>query len=277
MTRGTDALEARISKFADGACTTRARLFLAGYSQGAEVVDGVLASLPSRLGRLIDGVVLFGDPRFNSAQELPVDVGTFNTSLDGVAPYQFHPPTGSFGTFVSYTAAEAPLVRSYCANHDQICDYSSPAALAGCAVRCAHFHYMDLRVTTSGAAPTYTQAGAAFLVSRLHSPLAPPPRGGAGTVSPDGTVGPLTIDRSDRSAVISFAGQPDAEAVHSLFGGPEFDALGYGCAPHETTTEAPVGTMYCQTAFYIDTASEPLSSFLPPVAATTTRMASSLA
>jgi hypothetical protein len=117
--------------------------------------------------------VLFGDPRFNSAQELPVDVGTFNHSLDGVAPIQFHPSTGSFGALVSYTAAEAPVVRSYCANHDQICNYSSPAALAGCAVSCAHFHHMDLRATTSGAAPTYTHAGAAFLVSCLHSPLAP--------------------------------------------------------------------------------------------------------
>jgi hypothetical protein len=177
VTRGTDALEARIVAFANGACATRSRLFLVGYSQGAEVVDDVLATLPSRLSRLVDGVVLFGDPRFNSAQELPVDVGTFNHSLDGVAPYQFHPPTGTFGTLVSYTAAEAPVIRSYCANHDQICNYSSPAALAGCAVSCAHFHYMQLRVTTGGRAPTYTQAGAAFLVSRLHSPLAPSPSG----------------------------------------------------------------------------------------------------
>lgn len=261
VTRGEDALEAALSTFASGPCAKRSRLFLAGYSQGAEVVDDVFQTLPTRPKQLVDGVVLFGDPRFDPSQVLPVDVGTFSHSHGGVTPYQFHPAVGSFGTLVSYAATDAPVVRSYCADHDQICNYSSAAALLGCAVSCAHFHYMDLHVSAKHGAPTYTQAAAAFLDARLHSPLGPPPRGGAGTISANGKVGPLTIDRSGRAAVIAFAGPPDTEVVDSYAGGPAYDALGYGCVGHETTTLAPVGHVYCRTAFYIHVASGTLEQF----------------
>lgn len=261
VTRGQDALEKAVATFASGPCAKRSRLFLAGYSQGAEVVDDVFQALPTRPRQLVDGVALFGDPRFDPAQALPVDVGTFNHSHGGVAPYQFHPAIGTFGTLVSYAALDAPAVRSYCANHDQICNYSSPAALLGCAVSCAHFHYMDLHVSAARGAPTYTQAAAAFLAARLHSPVGPPPRGGAGTVSANGKVGPLTIDRSGRGAVIAFAGRADTEVVDSYAGGPAYDAIGYGCVGHERTTLAPVGRLYCRTAFYVDVASGSLEQF----------------
>ena len=171
---GAQALRATIARDIHSYCGARTQLVLSGYSQGAEVVDDVFQNLLTEKQKArIKGVVLFGDPRFNPAQTLPVDVGTFNHSLVGVAPYQFHPPTGTFGTLVSYSTFEAPLVRSYCANHDQICNYSSPAALAGCTINCAHYHYMDLKVSVSGRSMTYTDAAASFLNAHLGETASP--------------------------------------------------------------------------------------------------------
>jgi len=162
VTRGESSLYRFIASFTSS-CTTSV-VFLAGYSQGAEVVDGVFQTLNPKLKPHVAGVVLFGDPRFDPAQTKPVDVGSFNPGKSGISIYQFQPPTGTFGTLAVYAPSEAAAVRSYCANHDQVCNFSSPAALVGCKVRCAHFHYMDLKVPR--ARLTYTQAAAAFLAGR---------------------------------------------------------------------------------------------------------------
>jgi hypothetical protein len=171
--RGEGALREFMVNFSKSRCGRSAYVYLVGYSQGAEVVDGVFQSLDAAHKARVGGVVLFGDPRFNPAQTLPVDVGTFDHSKSGVAVYQFRPPTGTFGTLAVYRPAEAATVRSYCADHDQICNYSSPAALIGCAVSCAHYHYMDLKF--GHPAITYTQAAAEFLVMRRRDLAKPTP------------------------------------------------------------------------------------------------------
>jgi hypothetical protein len=167
-------------------------IFLAGYSQGAEVIDDVIQGLATQQRERIGGVALFGDPRFNPGQVASVDVGSYNHSLSGVAPHQFHPPDGTFGTLIRYAASDSAIVRSYCANHDPVCNYSSLPALVACAAHsdCAHLHYGGL---TFDAGETYTQAAAAFLVARWRAVTQPTGGDTAGT-SQNGASGPRSIE-----------------------------------------------------------------------------------
>jgi len=166
VAQGVEALHDFVATFQQKCGGTP--LLLSGYSQGAEVVDDWLMGALSNGQRAnVAGVALFGDPRFNPAQVLPVDVGTFNHRFGGIGIYQFQPPIGTFGTLVSYPVADAGLVRSYCANHDPVCNFSSPALAISCGRdnSCAHLHYMNLKVA-SGSSETYTTAAADFLVGR---------------------------------------------------------------------------------------------------------------
>jgi hypothetical protein len=174
VTQGINALYGFIVSFQQRCGSTP--LLLAGYSQGAEVVDGVLAlPMSSKQRASIAGVALFGDPRFNPANGRPPNDGTFNPSFAGISRLQFLPPTGTFGTLVNYSFSDVGRVRSYCAVHDPVCNTSSLGLGLSCLGGCAHFHYTDLKFVPleGGSAVTYTQAAAAFLVSRFRG-FAPP-------------------------------------------------------------------------------------------------------
>jgi hypothetical protein len=196
VVKGVKALHNFVASFEQRCGSTP--LLLAGYSQGAEVIDDWLLGALSNGQRVnIAGVALFGDPRFNPAQVLPVDVGTFNHRFAGIGIYQFQPAIGTFGTLVNYPISDAGLVRSYCANHDPICNLSSPALAASCVLSsCAHYHYADL--TFGKPATTYTHAAATFLISRWRAVSATPGPtnpGGSGppsgeTSGPSGSEGP---------------------------------------------------------------------------------------
>jgi len=93
--------------------------------------------------------------------------------------------------------------------------------------------------------------------------LAVPVVAGAGsnavTVTAEGAVGPLHIDRSTRAQVIAFAGPPASE-VHGRYSiSPPFDALGYGCSGRRATTND--GAPTCKTVFYLDSRSGRLAIF----------------
>ncbi|HEY3920623.1 MAG TPA: hypothetical protein VGL76_00755 [Gaiellaceae bacterium] len=88
--------------------------------------------------------------------------------------------------------------------------------------------------------------------------------GGAGAITAGGKVGPLQIDKSNRAAVVAFAGKPDAEVQSITYGLSKYDALGYGCSStsaNDNFTLANDGP-YCQTAFFIDTAHKSLEDFI---------------
>lgn len=88
-------------------------------------------------------------------------------------------------------------------------------------------------------------------------------------VTATGRIGPLHLDRSDRAAVVAFAGRPDAERRAEASGGyAPYEALGYGCA----TTAVPLvtalaaGGPYCRTVFFVNRQSGRLETFFTTAA-----------
>jgi hypothetical protein len=179
--QGVSNLAAAVSAFRARCGSTP--MILAGYSQGAEVIDHWLDSGASIQN--VAGVALFGDPRFNPNNGAPIDQGSYNRSLAGVSNTYF-PRVGGFGGVEHYPASWSPWLRSYCANHDQICNTSSLAALIGCGIgsNCAHYHYAEA-VLGGG---RYTADAADFLVSRANAAAPRPgPGGGSPTPGPGGS------------------------------------------------------------------------------------------
>ena len=92
--------------------------------------------------------------------------------------------------------------------------------------------------------------------------------GGSGTISATGRVGPLQIDRSNRAAILAFAGQPTAERTGGSPGAPPYDALGYECSATASIGDAPLasGGPYCRTVFYINDQTGELGTFFTAAA-----------
>ena len=71
----------------------------------------------------------------------------------------------------------------------------------------------------------------------------------------DGHIGPLRVDRSDRAAVIRYAGKPDAERTGDPIGYSPYRALGYDCTPKRRsndTVQIVSRGPYCRTVFFLD-------------------------
>ena len=88
--------------------------------------------------------------------------------------------------------------------------------------------------------------------------------GGSGAISVTGTIGKVQIDKSNRAAVIAFAGAPDVEVKQRVLGFPSYDALGYDCSDTESASNFPIGNSgpYCVTIFFTDIASHSLEDFV---------------
>ena len=88
--------------------------------------------------------------------------------------------------------------------------------------------------------------------------------GGAGTLTVGGKIGPLQIDKSNRAAVVAFAGKPDAEVQSVVYQLAKYDALGYGCSTTSANDNFPLGNdgPYCQTAFFIDKTTQTIEDFI---------------
>jgi hypothetical protein len=92
--------------------------------------------------------------------------------------------------------------------------------------------------------------------------FAAPIHAGAGsniTVTAEGAIGTLHVDRSTRAEVLAVAGRPDSEVQGRYSDYPRFDALGYGCYGHPATTNDGVPT--CTTVYYLDSRSGRLAIF----------------
>ena len=105
--------------------------------------------------------------------------------------------------------------------------------------------------------PLFLWAG--LLVSpSVAAPVSRQASSGAITISTGGQVGGLSIDRSERNAVLASAGNPEAEGTGN-FGAndPDYQALGYSCTSHEGRGVFPVGNhsapySYCRTVYFIN-------------------------
>jgi hypothetical protein len=73
-------------------------------------------------------------------------------------------------------------------------------------------------------------------------------------VSVSGRIGPLQIDKSDRRAVIAFAGRPQWEGHGRMPSFAAYDSLGYSCSATATPDNYPLapGRPYCETVFWIN-------------------------
>lgn len=194
--KGIANLVAQIRALSGGPCWSRTSLYLAGYSQGADVVGDVYQDLDAASLHLtaaqhshILGVAMLGDPRFSGAQGAPVDEGTYHKDKNGVAHL-----VGE-GTR-TIPASEAGHVRSYCMGNDPVCNYSAANALA-CGAgtvlnsHCVHLHYMNISPTKGG--KVYTSLAASYLLSRRAAqPI------GASDLLPD-QVTPETLNGSYES------------------------------------------------------------------------------
>ena len=79
----------------------------------------------------------------------------------------------------------------------------------------------------------------------------------------DGWIGPLHVDRSDRSDVIAFAGKPDATAPGRAPGYCPYRALGYDCARKRMQNGVSLAphAASCRTAFFFDRGTGKLETF----------------
>jgi hypothetical protein len=92
---------------------------------------------------------------------------------------------------------------------------------------------------------------------------------GSAIVTVTGRIGPLHLDRSDRAAVIAFAGRPDAERRGQAPGGyAPYDALGYGCGTRAAPNATPLveGGPSCRTVFFINRRTGRLETFFTSAA-----------
>lgn len=135
----------------------QSHVYLAGYSQGAQVVgDTYLGWLSDSERARITRVVLIGDPKFWGGQGAPVDDGDYNARKHGIATVA--------GSQHVWTGADLAKVRSYCANGDPVCNFSSLGQAAGCGISqstCPHTQYMKNIDPKHGI--KYTDAAAQFL------------------------------------------------------------------------------------------------------------------
>jgi hypothetical protein len=140
------------------------RLILIAYSQGMHALGNLLARWGNNplVRSHIAAILGFGDPMFNPANPFNRDVlghPNFDRSLHGV--------------FGSRTVSSVwwSTIRSYCADQDWICNYSSSnfaKCPPGTSKQCGHFSYV--------ASGTAASAGAwAGNLARSLPRLAPPP------------------------------------------------------------------------------------------------------
>jgi Cutinase len=159
-------------------------VYLAGYSQGAQVVADTYQSKLSVVEKArIGGVVLFGDPLFEGDQGGPIDLGSYSRRLNGII-------VGATPVRL-WSAADQSKVRSYCQRGDPVCDFASSSQAAHCGLEsvCSHLHYADTDLPNTKT--TYTMAAAIFLAGLWRAEIQAA-GGGSGPDGPRDTPGGTT-------------------------------------------------------------------------------------
>jgi putative cell wall-binding protein len=214
--RGLDSLRSRISTVRYLCPETS--VFLAGYSQGADVVGGYLHSTSINLvdEQWFGGAYLFADPRMNPSD--PVVVGTFRDDQ-----YVFS-QEGLFGARPRFPDNYARRVESICMRDDGICA-SKPTNTLGAATihtRYASLTYGGTRLTDYAAtrAAQFIQAGrrlrqGSAVSAALSGPAAVAP-GAPFSLSAHGTTGgapPLEFEVSGDGVPDLRTSSPEIELI----------------------------------------------------------------
>jgi hypothetical protein len=114
---GKNRLLDHVGKFIS-ACPT-SYVVLAGYSQGAEVVQTAYLEMADSTKKHVASVDFFGNPLFNPKQP-SINIGNFNPKLAGI-----------FFIDEKITSKWAPRVSSYCIAGDPVCNFSDTNAAFG--------------------------------------------------------------------------------------------------------------------------------------------------
>ncbi|MDX8031409.1 DUF5005 domain-containing protein [Lentzea sp. BCCO 10_0856] len=170
---GVVRLSAKITEFVAACGTTQ--LVISGYSQGGQVSAEVYESLAPSVRSRVAGMVLFGEPVFNSASRSAL--GNFEYGRHG----SLQGPRPEF--------TEPERVLSYCHFQDFVCQgmwdwnrLKKPTQLFGIA---PHLNYDTLGNFAGG--PTYPESAARTIAGRLRP--APPSAGPTAVITPvDGAV-----------------------------------------------------------------------------------------
>jgi hypothetical protein len=145
--RGQDLLTAEINSV-EQSCGTTTKIILVGFSQAAQLVGNVDASLDSAQLSGIAGVALFGDPLFDPSS--PAARGSFNTNRRGLLTH----PSGH----IRATFPNPARVIDYCFGDDPVCqgfiNLSPFGSIAGTG---SHSNY-NTRGDSTNPAPYTTQA-----------------------------------------------------------------------------------------------------------------------
>jgi hypothetical protein len=85
-------------------------------------------------------------------------------------------------------------------------------------------------------------------------------------ITAGGRIGTLQIDKSDKSAIVAFAGEPEVDEVDGgVYPGSGWEALGYRCGPKDTLAPlvATAGAQgpYCRTVYYLNSKTDRLGTF----------------
>lgn len=154
------------------------RFVLAGYSQGAEVIRGIIFSLRAQDQARVSAVVLYGDPWFNRQERFASYRGGFNARQTGVHA-QFGPDANQFGPsrgsgLQSYAQRFGRrydgVIFSYCHRLDLVCQGARGSNGAS-----AHGSYH--RDAAAAATDVASRLGAmlAPVTAPPPPPVAPPP------------------------------------------------------------------------------------------------------
>lgn len=128
-------------------------LVIGGFSQGADVLGNVMASLDPAALSHIRGFVLFGDPRFNPTSIAAA--GNHDSRYGGL-----------LGRRPEFPSALVGKTRTYCNRGDIICNYSDKEAVK-IARRCAGSLLLLCITEHSRYAPATAQLAGKFLSDRI--------------------------------------------------------------------------------------------------------------
>jgi hypothetical protein len=81
------------------------------------------------------------------------------------------------------------------------------------------------------------------------------------TVSADGRIGSLRVDRSSAQDVLALLGRPDADVRGRYSVNAPYRALGYECTSVRDDSRYPLNNAFCRTVFFVNLRTQRLGNF----------------
>lgn len=224
-------------KAQETACSDKTRIYLAGYSQGAEVTAVAFRSERRHdpwVGRIVAGVVLFGDPLFNrkdpSADETALQESTL-PSLHHNGALTMHAPW-HVGSPEKFSTIDTGNVLSYCLAGDYVCQ-GIGGVTAEILFRHRHSKYA-VNPDPEDAARYFATCDAISKAVRAHW--------NSNTPGTESLIGQVRLAKSNRTYAFALA---DLWFEQDGTGGPEGDAYLHRVHEHWKLLFGPTDQMYC--------------------------------